>query len=112
MDVTIEKKDNCVVINVIGRLDTTNFKTLEEQFLQLIAEGNLQLIVDCIKLDYVSSSGLRVFLVALKTLTKKQGKLFFCNLNEELTEIFEVSGFISIFNVVASKDAAFSECMA
>jgi anti-anti-sigma factor len=112
MNVSIEKNKECVVVNIEGRLDTTNYQSLEEQFLQLIADDHLRIIVDCAKLDYVSSSGLRVFLVALKTLTKKQGKLFFCHFNDELIDIFEVSGFINVFNVCNTKEDAFSECFA
>ncbi len=112
MNVSIEKNKDCVVVNIDGRLDTSNYKTLEDQFIQLIEDDNLNIVVDCEKLAYVSSSGLRVFLVALKTLKKKQGKLFFCNFNDEIIEIFEVSGFVNIFNVCKTKEEAFSGCLA
>lgn len=106
MEVTVKKDSKCSLVEVKGRLDTTNYLELENEFNKLIADGENNLLVDCTHLDYVSSSGLRVFLVALKTLTKTNGKFLLFGLQENVKEIFEISGFISIFKVYEKKEEA------
>lgn len=106
MEIVTKKDNTYTVFEIKGRLDTTNYLDLEKEFNRQIDNGNCHILVDCVNLDYVSSSGLRVFLVALKELKKQGGKFVMCNLQETIQEIFEISGFISIFDVYASKEEA------
>ncbi|MDA3890789.1 MAG: STAS domain-containing protein [Salinivirgaceae bacterium] len=106
MEITTKKHESCTIIEIKGRLNTTNFAELESEFNKLIDAGKRSLLVDCSALDYVSSSGLRVFLVALKALKKLNGKFVLCNLQEGILEVFEVSGFITIFEVYVTKEEA------
>ena len=80
-----------------GRLDTTTAPSLEEEVKNNI-EGIKELVFDLKDLVYVSSAGLRVLLSAQKTMNK-QGNMIIRNANEELMEIFEVTGFIDILNI-------------
>lgn len=111
MEVEIKKEESCTVVSVKGRLDTTNYLKLEKQLDNLIKEGTNCLVVDCVNLAYVSSSGLRVFLIALKELNKQNGKFVICNLQESIKEIFEISGFISIFDVYDNINSAKTSCV-
>ena len=80
-----------------GRLDTMTAPQLEEEVKSNI-EGIKELIFDLKNLAYVSSAGLRVLLSAQKTMNK-QGSMTIRNANEEVMEIFEVTGFIDILNI-------------
>ncbi|MBP5564491.1 MAG: STAS domain-containing protein [Lachnospiraceae bacterium] len=80
-----------------GRLDTTTAPSLEEEVKNSI-EGIKELVFDLKDLVYVSSAGLRVLLSAQKTMNK-QGNMIIRNANEEVMEIFEVTGFIDILNI-------------
>ena len=111
MDISVKKTDKCTVVELKGRLDTTNYVSLETNLNQMIQDGAHTLLIDCLNLDYVSSSGLRVFLVALKKLNQINGKFVLCNLQENILEIFEISGFISIFQVFPSREEALQACM-
>ncbi len=111
MELSIKKNEKCTVVEIKGRLDTTNYATLENNLNKVIDEGEKALLIDCMNLDYVSSSGLRVFLVALKKLSQLNGKFIMCNLQENILEIFEISGFISIFQVYNSKEEALNACL-
>jgi anti-sigma B factor antagonist len=106
MELAIKKSENCTVVEIKGKLNTTNFSSVEKEFAQLIEKGQHNILVDCENLDYVSSSGLRVFLVTLKSLNKLKGKFVLCNLQESIIDIFEVSGFITIFEVYKTKAQA------
>lgn len=80
-----------------GRLDTMTAPSLEEEVKNSI-EGITELVFDLKDLAYVSSAGLRVLLSAQKTMNK-QGNMTIKNANEEVMEIFEVTGFIDILNI-------------
>lgn len=110
MEILTKQADNCTIVEVKGRLDTTNYNNLETELNKIIEKGKHNILVDCTNLVYVSSSGLRVFLVALKTLNKLKGKFLMSNLQDNIKEIFEISGFISIFKVFPSNEEALANC--
>ncbi len=95
----IQKNREADTLNVAieGRLDTTTAPQLEEE-LKTSIDGVKELIFDLDKLAYVSSAGLRVLLSAQKIMNK-QGSMVIRNANEEVMEIFEVTGFIDILNI-------------
>jgi anti-anti-sigma factor len=57
-------------------------------------------------MDYVSSSGLRILLMALKRITMAKGKFVLCSLQENIREIFEISGFTTIFEIYSNEEDA------
>lgn len=76
MEVNKSKTGNFSVINLTGRLDTSNYGELEKKLIEMIDSGEKEIIVNCSGLIYISSSGLRVMLVALKKITSVGGKFF------------------------------------
>jgi anti-sigma B factor antagonist len=81
-----------------GRLDTTTAPELEAELNQSMSAAE-SLILDFGKLEYISSAGLRVLLSAQKTMNK-QGAMKVIHANEMIMEIFEVTGFADILNIV------------
>jgi anti-anti-sigma factor len=73
-----------VILALSGKLDTTNAKTFEDKILGLINSGAQRLVVDLSQLEYVSSSGLRVFLLAAKRLHRSNGKIALYSLNDHI----------------------------
>lgn len=98
--------DKAVIIEVEGRLDTTNFSQLENQIMQHINAGDKKFVIDCSGMDYVSSSGLRIFLMALKKVKALNGRFLLCGLQENIREIFEISGFTTIFDIYKNQEEA------
>ena len=96
---TIEKNLNSTELTVAigGRLDTTTAPELEIALKESF-EGVEKLVLDFACLEYLSSAGLRVLLAAQKTMNK-QGEMIIKNVNETITEIFEVTGFIDILTI-------------
>ena len=96
---TIEKCVNGTELAVVlsGRLDTTTAPQLEAE-LKASLDGVETLILDFAALEYLSSAGLRVLLAAQKTMNR-QGSMVVRNVNETITEIFEVTGFCDILTV-------------
>lgn len=81
-----------------GRLDTTTAPQLESEIHESL-DGVKELEFDFQKLAYISSAGLRVMLSAQKIMNK-QGMMTIRNVNEEIMEVFEVTGFVDILSIV------------
>ena len=86
-----------VEILLEGRLDTTTSPMLETELTQSI-DGLTELIFNFEKLEYISSAGLRILLAAQKIMNK-QGSMVVKNVNEIITEVFEVTGFADILTI-------------
>jgi anti-sigma B factor antagonist len=96
---TIEKNLNGteLTMTIAGRLDTTTAPQLDAEVKKSIA-GVKKLVLDFTALEYLSSAGLRVLLAAQKVMNK-QGEMIIKNVNDTITEIFEVTGFIDILTI-------------
>ena len=81
-----------------GRLDTNTSPALEKELNGILGEVT-SLIFDMASLNYVSSAGLRVLLMAQKAMNAKHGKMVIRNSNADLMEIFDVTGFVDILNI-------------
>ena len=92
---TIE--DGKAVFSLEGRLDTTTAPDLEQK-LRASLDGVSELTLDLEKLEYISSAGLRVLLAAQKLMSKK-GEMKVKNVNEAVSEVFEVTGFSDILTI-------------
>ncbi|MBR1476678.1 MAG: STAS domain-containing protein [Lachnospiraceae bacterium] len=95
----IKKEGTAEDLTVVleGRLDTTTAPQLDEE-LKASLEKAKNLVFDLKALEYVSSAGLRVFLSAQKVMNR-QGSMTIKNANEEIKEIFDVTGFVDILNI-------------
>ena len=97
MEIKKEKNGNELTIFVIGRLDTTTAPQLDAELKQSIS-GVEKLVLDFKNLEYLSSAGLRVLLSAHKVMNT-QGEMVVRNVNETISEIFEVTGFVEILTI-------------
>jgi anti-anti-sigma factor len=101
-----EKIGNFSVLKIKGRIDTVHSSALEEEVNQLFESGEKNLILNCSGMNYISSSGLRVFLVALKKAKAINGKLFLSNMQPAIQEIFRISGFSNLFRIFDTQEEA------
>jgi anti-sigma B factor antagonist len=108
MEVKENRKGSFLVLDLAGRLDTSNYRNLEEILLVLIDRGEKDIVINCSDMNYISSSGLRIFLMALKKITASGGKLYLCNLQVNIQEIFDIAGFTSHFKIFNSLEEATS----
>lgn len=109
MEILQEQQGRVIILVLVGRLDTNTSTTLEEKFLALIEADNRCILIDCTQLDYISSAGLRVLLMAAKKLKPLDGTLALASLKDHIKEIFEIAGFLSIFKIFNGKDNAIKQ---
>ena len=106
MEIKITSEGDVTVIAIEGSLDTNTSKEAEDHLNKQIGEGNVKLLIDLTNLDYISSSGLRILLATSKKLKPLKGEMRICCLNETVSEVFEISGFTMIFNVLKTIEEA------
>jgi anti-anti-sigma factor len=94
------------VITPQGRLDAAGARPLEAELTQHIAAGEVHLLIDLANTRYISSDGLRTLLAAQKQAKKQGGALKLCCLNRRLVEIFEMSGFDTVFEIFQDREQA------
>lgn len=109
MKVDIESVAGTTVVIPAGRLDFGAAKEFQKEIEQALAGSGgapAALIVDCTALDYVSSAGLRVFLLAARR-AQQAGIIFaLCALRPAVREVFDLSGFSRIMTVHADRATA------
>ena len=94
MTIEIKKADAQTVIEVVGRLDTSTAPVLDKTIGENVPE-NSALVLDMKGLEYISSAGLRVLLSAQKRM-QKSGSMKLKNVNGEVMEVLEMTGFADI----------------
>lgn len=94
------------IISPVGRIDTTTSGTLDEAIRLKVDDGARDLLVDLSPTEYISSAGLRVFLVLAKRLRTLGGRLVLCGMGEPVRQVFQLAGFLPIFTVEPSRSTA------
>ena len=97
------------VLRPIGRLDSDHAPSLEEALCAVIQRGDRSLLVDMAEVPYISSRGLRVFLVAAKQAAEAGCRLAACSLQEFVRNTFDISGFEKLIDVFDSSAAALEQ---
>ncbi len=106
MEINQEKQNQVNIVSLKGRLDAGTSSLLEDALNGLIAAGETKILVDCRELDYISSAGLRVLLASAKQSKKQNGAITLCSLSPNVKQVFEISGFTSIFPISATREEA------
>ncbi|MCE5174202.1 MAG: STAS domain-containing protein [Bacteroidales bacterium] len=106
MNITKEKIGEFLVLTLYGRVDTNNFNELEQAIGQVFEADEKKIVLNCSGLNYISSSGLRIFLTALKKVNAMHGTLHLCSMQPVIKEIFDISGFSTIFQIFDTQKEA------
>ncbi len=108
MDMVDKKLDSVNVLSLSGRLDAYSATEVEKKLDSLIESGQNRLVINLENLEYISSSGLRVFLAALKKAKKAQGDVKLACMKPFIKEVFDIAGFSQLFSIFDTQDAAVS----
>lgn len=99
MEANILKQNGEIIISVEGRVDTTNAMEFENKIRPCFSETDSTIVLDGTDLSYISSSGLRVILMAYKQITSKGGKFVLRNLIPEVRSVIDMTGFSRIIPI-------------
>lgn len=106
MDMEQKKAGDVYILVLSGRLDAYSSNKLEEEVNILIDRDCQDLVVNFEGVDYISSSGLRVMLSAVKKLRKKEGDVKLSCLTPYVKEVFDISGFTQLFEIHDQEEEA------
>ena len=99
MRITQNLENGLVNVKVEGRLDASSSIEAQKELERMLEADSSKLLVDLSGLEYISSAGLRVLLVVAKKMQQKGGKIVLAALTPNVKEVFEISGFSSIFKI-------------
>src|SRR5918993_1364252 len=105
MEIRSAEDGGVMVIGVSGRLDSVTSDALDKEVQTQLAAGRTRLVFDLSALDYISSSGLRVFLLAARALRGK-GSLALAAPQPKVQQVFDIAGMGSMVTIYASTTAA------
>ena len=100
MNASIQQQDGTVTAILEGRLDTAAAPETEKELQPLYDLSGQNIVFDCSKLEYISSSGLRIFLGVLKNAKPKGSRVSITGLSSDLKNIFAMTGFNHLFDAV------------
>ena len=108
MDVELaeERSGDVLILLPVGRVDSVNARMFESAVMERIGAGERHLVIDFSRLDFMSSSGLRVVLLAAKALKAAQGTLVLCRMKDHVHEVFRISGFDQIIPIKQTRNSA------
>ena len=100
MNVTITNQDNKTLVVLDGRLDTSNADQFQQDIALLMEGDKPDIDIDCAAMSYTSSQGLRLFLMLQKSVMARGGKMVMRNMNPQVKEVFDITGFSNIITII------------
>ena len=100
MKTTIQELDNQFVVSLEGELDTAAALETQQTLQPLYKSNGKDVLIECEKLEYISSSGLRLFLALLKVAKSKGSKVSISGMNDNLRQVFAMTGFTHLFEFI------------
>ena len=99
MIIEIKELDGGMKAILNGRLDTPAAVKAQQEIGPLLENADKEIIFVCTNLEYISSSGLRLFLTIRKEASVKGGKVIIENINDEIRKVFMMTGFFNLFEI-------------
>jgi anti-sigma B factor antagonist len=96
------------ILYLVGRLDAYAATDVEKKLNSVTEKAAVNLVICMEKLEYISSSGLRVLLASLKKVRKQQGDIRLACLQPYVKEVFDVAGFTQLFKMFDKEEQAVS----
>lgn len=100
MVATIQEFDNQYVATLKGELDTAAAVEAEQVLKPLYKSDGRDIVIDCTDLEYIASSGLRILISILKGAKANGSKVIIRNMNDDIKNVFRLTGFINLFEIV------------
>jgi anti-anti-sigma factor len=106
MEIRELKRGAVRVVAPVGRIDSSTSGELERALLRGLGDGEADILVDLLGVEYISSAGLGVLLKTANAVRAKRGRLVLCSLGQSVREVFEIAGFNAVFAIEVSQEHA------
>ncbi len=101
MNINITEEGNTIIAAFDGRLDTVAAQQIAETIEPLMQHADRNILLDCEKMPFISSSGLRIFLKIRKEVAAKGGKMYLKNVCPDVMQVFKMTKLDGIFEIIA-----------
>jgi anti-anti-sigma factor len=106
MNIAESRREGNLIIAPSGRIDSSTSPVFDRHLSAVIDRGDTRLVIDLTELEYISSTGLSAFLSAAKKIRASNGRMALTGLNSRIRLVFEMSGFLRLFPIFPTVEAA------
>ena len=99
MKTSIEELEGKIIATLEGELDTAAAMEVEKELQPLYENKGRDIVIECGKLEYIASSGLRILLGILKSTKAGGNKVILRNMNDDIRNVFKMTGLINLFDI-------------
>lgn len=104
MNVREEKLGDVIVLEAEGRIDSTTAPALGETLTATLGAEPKGLVLDLRLLEYISSAGFRILLMAAKRAEELGSRFVLCGISGKVRQLFDLGGFLDLFTTYTSKE--------
>jgi len=103
-----EQAGRVTVLQVNGRVDSITAPMLGERLTAILSTAKAQVVVDFSQVDYISSAGFRVLLLAAKRADQTASRLVLCGVSGKVRQLFDLGGFLDLFTIAPTREEGIS----
>ena len=104
MDLREDTAGDVLILEVRGRIDSATAPALGERLTALLTGTGRRLVLDLGQLEYISSAGFRILLLAGKRAEAGESRLVLCGVSGKVRQLFDIGGFLDLFSITASRE--------
>lgn len=109
MEITNRRQGTVQIVEIKGSMNALTAPAFDQFFKEAAASDLNDFLILLNGLDYISSAGIRSFLIAAKQVKTRNGRLLFAGMKDAVKEIFAIAGFMEIFRIYDSEKDALKE---
>ena len=106
MEIRETIKDKISVLELEGRVDITQVDPFSQKIDEIVERGIHNILIDCNKMNFVSSAGLRILILSHQKLGEFDGGIYLCGLNANTKRVFEITGYFNLFKITENQAEA------
>ena len=104
MDVGEDRVGSVTVVEVKGRVDSTTAPVLGEKLVAVLGASGQRVVLDLRGLEYISSAGFRILLLAAKRADEAGSRFVLCGVSGKVRQLFDLGGFLDLFTIAVSRE--------
>ncbi len=108
MDLREESIGGITILEVTGRIDSATAPVLGQKLTGVFASAQQRLVLDLRQIEYISSAGFRILLLAAKRAEEAGSRFVLCGIAGKVRQLFDLGGFLDVFGVSSTREEAIS----
>ena len=106
LSIQVHEVDGMAVMQPEGFINAHTVRQFESALEALVKAEKFTILLNCQKLNYISSAGLGAIMGLIETVRENQGDILLCSLQENVFAIFDTLGFTQLYRVFGTEDEA------